>query len=489
MPQIMRSNKIPLLVLFCLWAVISLVALSFRYPVFDEIHAWNIAANIPWYQLPELIKCEGHFPLWYVVLKGVMILHLPYPQALFGLNWLFMAGAIWLILFRSPFPRILKVSMVFSMPLLLFYPIFARPYSMTFFLLVLVAVFYKDRLQKPRLFASLLLVCSQTHLFGIIGAIGFGAIFAWDMLLAWKRKQVSAVAFRQSMEICLLTAALLLRECVNAQVPAYNVYWGWGGLSYFSLKGWIKISLYTLWIFLLFKSKRAMAYGIIVFSLGSILHLFFYSFAAPWYFPFFACFIMLATWIFYAENKYLQLNLSKPWKQVEKIINNMLLVISSLIFLSICFWDYIFLKDMPTLMLQSDNSITFVKEHLDLLRNKQVFVLHAGKDTVPALQAENIVSYSIRTGLKFYSTQNLQDLYAYPLYELPVNYEAVVSLWNESLSHVLIAPENWQNDLRYIGPSPFAFQFTPLVCEQDFLKLCIFDIQKDPLDFSTSTKK
>ena len=484
----MRNKKIIYIVLFLLWTVLSIRLIFFRYPTYDEIHAWNIAANVPFYHLVDIIKSEGHFPLWYLLLKGCMALHLPYPQTLFGLNWLFMAGAIGLILFKSPLPRIFKVSAVFSFPLAVFYPAWGRPYGMTFFFLVLIAVFYRSRLQKPRLFALLLLVCSQTHLFGIMGAIGFGCLFAWDMMVAWQRKQVSGTMFRQSMEICLITALLLVKEGSGTLVPAYNVSLGWKGLFSFSLAAYIKGALYVAWILLLYRSKRAVIYGCIVFPLALVLHLFFYSFVAPWYFPFFACFIILETWIFYADRTDWATYAWMPWQKGKNATSNrsgwlnQLLYLPCLIFWAICWWDCKFMNVMPVVQPQGADNMTFVKEHVDLLRGTQVFVLYRGVETVPTLQAEGITPYSLATGLEFYSVKNLHSLYAYPLYQVPVDYKAVVSRTGKGVTRRLVAPIDWQHALHYVGDSPFTFRFQTLVCESDALNLCIFDVRTDPAD-------
>ena len=197
---------------------------------------------------------------------------------------------------------------------------------------------------------------------------------------------------------------------------------------------------------------------------------------------------MLDTWIFYADRTDWATYARMPWQHVKEVVSNRrgwlyqaLIQLPCWIFLVICWWDCKFMDIMPISQLQGTDNMTFVKDHIDLLRGSQVFVLHGGIETVPMLQKEGITPYSLTTGLEFYSVKNLNRLYADPPWHVYLNYQEVVSAWDKG-DHRLITSREWQKTLHYVGDFPFTLQFIPLVCEYNVLDLCIFDIQPDPAD-------
>jgi hypothetical protein len=106
-------------------------ALILRHqPFVDEWQALQIAVQSPDFgRLLANLRYEGHPPLWYLVLRGASGVVGPH-QALFAVNLVFGLVTQGLILFRSPFPRSLRLLIAVSEPILFEYGTVSRSYTL-----------------------------------------------------------------------------------------------------------------------------------------------------------------------------------------------------------------------------------------------------------------------------------------------------------------------------------------------------------------------
>jgi hypothetical protein len=107
------------------------VALIVRHePFVDEWQALQIAVQSPDIRsLLANLRYEGHPPLWYLVLRGLSGVvgpqsALPVASLVFGL------ATQGLVLFRSPFPRWLRLTIALSEPILFEYGTISRSYTL-----------------------------------------------------------------------------------------------------------------------------------------------------------------------------------------------------------------------------------------------------------------------------------------------------------------------------------------------------------------------
>lgn len=161
-------------------AVISalvIVGLYFHEPWFDEAQAYLIARDASWHDILFFwTHYEGHPPLWHIMLKFAIILGLPYELALKSVNFIFFEAVLFIIEFRSPFSRITKTIIPLSYFVLYQYSVVSRPYILLMLAVLLTAMFYKDRYNKPvRYCLSLMLMCAL-HSYGI--ALAGGIVIA-----------------------------------------------------------------------------------------------------------------------------------------------------------------------------------------------------------------------------------------------------------------------------------------------------------------------
>ena len=97
-----------------LYAVLVAFAIPYHEPWADEAQAWQLARSL---SLPALfqtyIRYEGSPGLWYFLLWPLIRLHVSYT----ALHWIcgtIAVGATALLVFKSPFPRYLKLVLPFT---------------------------------------------------------------------------------------------------------------------------------------------------------------------------------------------------------------------------------------------------------------------------------------------------------------------------------------------------------------------------------------
>ena len=145
----------------------------FHEPWFDEAQAWSIARTASYHDMIfEVGHYEGHPPLWYLLLSPFAKLGAPYELSLKAVNLVICAAAVWVILYKSPFPKIVRCLIPFSFYFFYQTAVICRPYSLVMLALVLLAAFYKSRNEKPlRYILSMLLLCAS-HTYGLVLAGG-----------------------------------------------------------------------------------------------------------------------------------------------------------------------------------------------------------------------------------------------------------------------------------------------------------------------------
>jgi hypothetical protein len=126
-----------------LYAALVALAIPYHEPWVDEAQAWQLARNLSLTSLfRTYIRFEGAPGLWHFLLWMMVRMHISYA----GLHWICGAVATvatWILLFKSPFPRYLKLSLPFTYFLLFQYAIVARNYVLAPLLLFLAAMAWR----------------------------------------------------------------------------------------------------------------------------------------------------------------------------------------------------------------------------------------------------------------------------------------------------------------------------------------------------------
>jgi len=195
-----KGRKAEYIVLI-LYVICHIVITCFHEPWYDEAEAWNIAKSG---SLKEIIldvpHLEGHPALWYIILKLFIAVGIAYELALNICSLIFSGMAVYLLLFKSPFPRAVRISLPFSYFVFYQYGVICRPYCVTMMAFMVAALVYKDRNIKPlRYTLSLALICA-TSAYGLV--LSGGMAIAWVIELL-KNNKIKSLFMNKSV-YCLL---------------------------------------------------------------------------------------------------------------------------------------------------------------------------------------------------------------------------------------------------------------------------------------------
>jgi len=189
--------------LFAVYAAVTFVLMLRHEPWADELQAWLIARDCTVPQIFQMMRWEGHFVPWYLMLHVFAANGCP-VLCMSILSWVFAAAAGAFFVFRAPFSLPLKALVLSSAGMLFWYPVVARCYAPIPVLLFALAACYPVRMKRPLLYGLLIACLTNTHAYfeGFCGAVF--ALWAFD---AWKRRAELARRERRGIAAGLCIAA------------------------------------------------------------------------------------------------------------------------------------------------------------------------------------------------------------------------------------------------------------------------------------------
>ena len=173
-----RLEKIVFLVFTGFFLVVAIC----HEPWYDEALAWQIARSgtlkdilfsVPHY--------EGHPPFWYLLLAIPAKLGVPYELGLKTVSGIATLGSVWLLLFRSPFPRVVRCLLPFQYFVFYQYGVIARPYSYMLLSFLLLAICFRGKGEHPVRFTVCLGLICMCSGYGIVLAGGIAAVWLWEI--------------------------------------------------------------------------------------------------------------------------------------------------------------------------------------------------------------------------------------------------------------------------------------------------------------------
>jgi hypothetical protein len=161
------------------YAALVALAIPFHEPWADEAQAWQLARCL---SLPALFKTyiryEGSPGLWYFLLWILNRAHIGYT----GLHWIcgvIALAAASLLVFASPLPRYLKLTLPFTYFLMFQYAVIARNYVLVPILLFIVAYCWK---KSPLVVALVLGLLANTALHAAVISGGLAVVYGVEHL-------------------------------------------------------------------------------------------------------------------------------------------------------------------------------------------------------------------------------------------------------------------------------------------------------------------
>ena len=154
--------------LYCLFHV---MILPYHEAWRDESRAWVFCQNLSLGEIFGVCASEGHPILWFLTL---------YPFARLGFSFYhfglisvaLMSAAVWIWLYKAPFPLITKLCVMLSPVFFYYNPVICRVYALLLLLLLLIASIWKYRFVHPVWYGVLSALLFQSHILAIGIAIG-----------------------------------------------------------------------------------------------------------------------------------------------------------------------------------------------------------------------------------------------------------------------------------------------------------------------------
>lgn len=199
----------------------------FHEPWFDEAQSWAIARSGTIKEiLFEIPHYEGHPPLWHLILAPFAKLGAPYELSLAAVNIFFMTLAVAVLLFKSPFPKLIRCLLPFNFFLFYQYGVVSRPYCILVLAIFLAAVCYKNRNEHPVKYLLCLALMCAVHSYGIMIAGCLCIVWLIEIFTEYKKSGKLADILKDRrcwLMFCLLIFAMLVMAAI---VPDENVYLG-----------------------------------------------------------------------------------------------------------------------------------------------------------------------------------------------------------------------------------------------------------------------
>lgn len=188
-----QRKRIELFVMGLYIILITLIS-SFHEPWLDEAQAWLIARNASITDiLLNIPHYEGHTPTWHLVLLPFARSGIDYEIGIKAVSIIISSLTAGVILFKSTFPRVVRLAIPFTFFLFYQYGVISRNYCLMTLAFVLTAHFYKTRDTYPVRFVLSLVLLAASSSYGIV--ISAGIACAW-LLEIWNKKSLWSLISR-----------------------------------------------------------------------------------------------------------------------------------------------------------------------------------------------------------------------------------------------------------------------------------------------------
>lgn len=173
---------------FCAFVAAQLIFVIFHEPWQDEAQAWLLVQALDLPGVFSALKVEGHPALWYLVLFPFAKLGAP-MLAMRLISCAAVSIAAWLLLWRSPFPHFIQIFILMSALFTYYLPVISRSYAIALLLIVLAALWYKDRVEHPIRFGVIAALLFQTHVILMGLALGMIVVLVADCVSKTNARQ------------------------------------------------------------------------------------------------------------------------------------------------------------------------------------------------------------------------------------------------------------------------------------------------------------
>ena len=199
-------------ILYIIWLTVVFITGMHHEPWADEAQSWLIARDTGYIDMIlHVLKYEGHPALFYFILRTLYLLKFPY-SALYLVSFVFSAAGVFLFLYRTNVPLIIKSLFPFTYYLCYQYSIVSRSYCLFFPVLMFIAVIYKNRVNKPFIYSFLLVMLLSTSVYGFVLSFLLFVFFIYDI---YKQKNFNI----KSVSATILTFIFFILTALYIKTP------------------------------------------------------------------------------------------------------------------------------------------------------------------------------------------------------------------------------------------------------------------------------
>jgi hypothetical protein len=168
-----------------LWVVIVLFTIQHHEKWADEAQAWLLARDLDlrtlWF---HELRYEGTPGLWHTILwVAQRVFHARYDSIGY-IGMVFATAGVAFMLFKAPFPRLLRWILAFTYFMVYQYAVIGRHYTLFAFLAFAAAHFFSD-VQRPERITLVLILLANLTTHGTILAVCLGTAYALRVLKVW----------------------------------------------------------------------------------------------------------------------------------------------------------------------------------------------------------------------------------------------------------------------------------------------------------------
>ncbi len=168
---------------FLIYIVLLFIVIIYHEPWADEAQAWLLARDCnPFDLIFKKLRYEGHPPLWYLILV-IPSKTLPY-RSISVISAIIAISGVYILLYRSSFPKIIRLMLPFSYFIFYQYAVIARSYVLIPILLFAIASIYENKIVKIYLFITLICLLANVSVFSTLIAMSIMFVHLIDLIKA-----------------------------------------------------------------------------------------------------------------------------------------------------------------------------------------------------------------------------------------------------------------------------------------------------------------
>lgn len=172
---------------FGLWIAIVGITLAHHEKWMDEAQAWLFARDLDLHTLWfHELRYEGSPGLWHTILWVAQHLFHAGYGAIGPIGMLCATAGVALLIFKAPFPRIVRWPLAFTYFIIYQYAVIARQYTLLPLFAFAAAILFKDRAHPGRMTLALVLLANVSF-HGTILAGCLGLAYLIEAIRSWRK--------------------------------------------------------------------------------------------------------------------------------------------------------------------------------------------------------------------------------------------------------------------------------------------------------------